>query len=101
MEKVLAKLHAMGAFCNAECQILYESDKNKIYCTCINGNWECDMSQMGWGSYAYCPLYGFHFDLKKEKEKFLSYLNYLKKYKILKSEIINQLLIIAGAQPTE
>jgi len=102
MEKVLAKLYAMGAFGHSVCELCFDSETKKIYCSCVNGTWECDMSQLGWGSYAFCPLVNFNYDLKKEKDRkeLVSTLEYFKKYKVLPFNVINQLLILLeGAQP--
>jgi hypothetical protein len=98
--KVIAELPYMGAFCGSHCAIFLDEAKKKIYCDCTGGFPQCDMSQWGWGSYAFCPLYGFRFDIQKEKEKLFKYLNYLREYRILKNEIINQIQIeLESAQP--
>jgi len=105
MAKVIVELPYMGAYCGSHCAIILNEEKKKIYCVCTRGFPECDMSQVNGGMTSYCPLYGFNFDLKKEKEKFLRYLNYLKEYKILEEHKIEKLekleKIFAGAHPAE
>jgi hypothetical protein len=104
-KKVIVELPHMGAFCGSHCAIFLDEEKKRIYCDCTGGFPQCDMSQWGWGMTSYCPLYGFHFSLEKEKEKIEKYISYLKEYKILRSSVINQIKIeietLEGAQPAE
>jgi hypothetical protein len=65
MEKIIPG--RMGAFGGVKCAIFFDKKKNKIFCDRIKNDecdmYECDMSQLGWGSTAVCPLLGFSIDL--------------------------------------
>jgi hypothetical protein len=77
--KKIVQLENMGYFGSNRCEI--DIEDKKIYCRCLDKFPECDMAQAGWGMYAYCPLYGFSFDLSKEKDKIelIKWLEWLKK----------------------
>jgi hypothetical protein len=62
----LVTLENMGAFFNSVCEIVMNKNENEIeiYCRCVNNAPECDMAQLGWGSYAYCPLYNFNYNIQ-------------------------------------
>jgi hypothetical protein len=89
VDKIIADLPAMGAFWGSHCVIRMKN--KKIYCDCIGGEPQCDMSQAGFGMTAFCPLYGFYFDIEKERDKIKEYLEYLKHYKIVDIELIAQI----------
>ena len=58
-------LEGMGAFFHSVCRIVIKDEK--IYCECINDMPECDMSQLGHGMGAYCPLSSFVYNLYSEE----------------------------------
>jgi hypothetical protein len=106
-KKIIAELPAMGAYFHSECVIVFDENKNKIYCKCVNDMPECDMSQVNGDMYAFCPLYEFNYNLKEEDiKRCFNFLKYARKYKILNYRVLNQieleiLEILQSAQPAE
>jgi hypothetical protein len=76
--KLLLKVEGLGNFWGCEAGIFF--DGSTIFCDSINRNYECDMSQTGFGMGAYCPLWGFRIELSN-KVDLLRWWNYLIKQK--------------------
>jgi hypothetical protein len=81
MKKLLVELLGMGAFFGCQAGIFY--DGKRIFCDSLNQNYECNMSDLGHGMTAVCPLWGFVIDVK-EKIRLLKWWEYLNKDKSLK-----------------